>query len=515
MNSSRSTEDQQALHRKRLCQILRHIASMHQSLNDEGSSLFVQDVIRGGYQASDFFQREDEQLERSGGVLFSTADFRHLLGLESNELASCLLRPSPFSFYAAASANAASSNTTTNTTSSNRKKRTFAGAFKESLMNAATNMSSVVPDKICWLRITRLSQAQLAGPDTAYYLNLPSVQRYIQDWRQKVGVQTTDDLLQSLTHILAAPKLAPTLDVRSRQDVKIFLRKHKKLLVRKTYQHTLEPIYNRLFEWIQQQNDHQFELVWGLGHARMLIQDEDDDGGQRRLINGPLLEVLMEVELARDGALLVRPRDHTGVTLNRQVATALSQECRPAVLSRLHQTVAELEPTQLSPGQPNTYISLLKRMAVELSAGGSFQHSSAEAVPLEMGKLIVTEAWCLFARPKPSSVWARDANALADQLQTGMDIQLPMAARALTLGPSSLDQSILGESNVPDGGEKSKFWSWISDKLSAKPPYMSDSKTRPLFPLPTSDAQNRIADLLLNQNCPAVVCEGPPGTGMF
>ena len=37
---------------------------------------------------------------------------------------------------------------------------------------------------------------------------------------------------------------------------------------------------------------------------------------------------------------------------------------------------------------------------------------------------------------------------------------------------------------------------------------------KPLFPLPTSAAQNRIADLLLNQQYPAVVCEGPPGTGM-
>jgi hypothetical protein len=32
------------------------------------------------------------------------------------------------------------------------------------------------------------------------------------------------------------------------------------------------------------------------------------------MINGPLLEVLVEVELARDGALLVRPREHTGTS---------------------------------------------------------------------------------------------------------------------------------------------------------------------------------------------------------
>jgi len=36
-------------------------------------------------------------------------------------------------------------------------------------------------------------------------------------------------------------------------------------------------------------------------------------------VDGPLLEVRVEVELARDGALLVRPKNHVGVSLNRAV----------------------------------------------------------------------------------------------------------------------------------------------------------------------------------------------------
>jgi hypothetical protein len=40
------------------------------------------------------------------------------------------------------------------------------------------------------------------------------------------------------------------------------------------------------------------------------------------MINGPLLEILVEVELARDGALLVRPREHTG-KWNRRLCLAL------------------------------------------------------------------------------------------------------------------------------------------------------------------------------------------------
>jgi hypothetical protein len=42
------------------------------------------------------------------------------------------------------------------------------------------------------------------------------------------------------------------------------------------------------------------------------------------MINGPLLEILVEVELARDGALLVRPREHTGKSNRRTVGYGLS-----------------------------------------------------------------------------------------------------------------------------------------------------------------------------------------------
>ena len=39
--------------------------------------------------------------------------------------------------------------------------------------------------------------------------------------------------------------------------------------------------------------------------------------------------------------------------------------------------------------------------------------------------------------------------------------------------------------------------------------------TRPVFPLATSESQDRIADLLLRQKYPAVIAEGPPGTLSF
>ena len=172
----------------------------------------------------------------------------------------------------------------------------------------------------------------------------------------------------------------------------------------------LEPLYNRLFEWlVTQQGGNNGELVWGMGLAHQ-------QNGQT-VIHGPLLEVLVEVELSRDGALLIRPRPHTGVALNREVLTAL--DANHEVVSGLHRTVAELETDQISPGEPSTYTPLLKRMAHELSSNGVFSVTntgSAQQLLRKNGSLVVTDAWCLYHRPKPSTVWARDACVLAERI---------------------------------------------------------------------------------------------------
>jgi hypothetical protein len=111
-------------------------------------------------------------------------------------------------------------------------------------------------------------------------------------------------------------------------------------------------------------------------------------------------------------------------------------------------------------------------------------------------------------------VWARDATSLADQimLPTNSKLLLPQAAWSLTHGPSVLEELLDSQTAAIDR-DRSKIgvFGWFRKSSTAKE---TDSPSRrPLFPLPTSDSQNRIADLLLNQNYPAVVLEGPPGTG--
>jgi hypothetical protein len=185
---------------------------------------------------------------------------------------------------------------------------------------------------------------------------------------------------------------------------------------------------------------------------------------------------------------------------------------------------------------------LLKKIAMEISSGGSFQASSKDAPPSptgkrrhhkpsSVGKLIVSEAWCLYSRAKPSSVWARDATTLADNIAQPDRIgdALPTATWSLTHGPGKLEQ-FLDEQRSQEGVESTKasksatsssgsLAGWLVDNFVAKEPTVMDAESEKkeekslVFPLATSDSQHRIADLLLRQNYPAVLAEGPPGTG--
>lgn len=456
-------------HHRKLSQILRYIASWHQALHS-GDAANDHSFVQPTEATEDFFQSEMQQEEDSYfcGVLFSTRNFRNLMQLEAQELFSS----PPFSFYAA---------------NSSERKRGLTGALK--LKSTSTNNNHNTGGY--WLRLTRLTRAQRM---TQPLPNHATVQPVLDDWvRTAPRYSSYQQLLSSSGQIDKLLKTNPARPVR------LFLKKYKKYMLYNLYQKTLEPMYNCLFEWVQQKDQNQ-ELVWSLGHAKLSM-----DGVY---INGPLLDVLVEVELAPDGALLVKPRQHTGVTLNRQVVTALSNSQN--ILSKWHRKIAELEANQLSPGQPSTYVSILKNLAVELCPGGSFQASAFKKATSD--SLVVSEAWCLYTRFKPSSVWARDATALADQIGQNHDLQLPIAAWSMTHGPNVLEE-VVERTRRENQSNYSRLWQWLPQLSFSTDSKHNEARGRPIFPLATSDSQNRIAQLLLQQNYPAVVTEGPPGTG--
>lgn len=508
-----SGENVELVHRRRLAQILRYIANMHHSLQSaEGvGPSFVQEGRRGGRSPADFFQTDEDQ---SDWILFSTTDFRHLLTAEQNPAgAGQPLFPSPpFSFYAAVN---------TEPRDVSPRKRTFTGAFRSDSSTATSKESSSAADGKtgCWMRITRLSNAQIARtpPES---LHRPIVRDYLEGWLlQTPDADRIQDLL-TLERLATPPKLPPGRDVRHKQEISSFLRQYRKYLRRKAYHDILEPMYNHLFEWVQQQSDE--ELVFGLGHARY------HNSATNTWISSPVLEVLVEAEVSRkDGSLLLRPRDHTGVSLHRPFLAALTDTVQ-STMAHLHQKVADYEPCQLCPGQPETYVPLLQEIAVQVSADGSFQSSSSQsaAASEDSSKLVITEAWCLFRRPKPSSVWARDATKFADSIMLSSSgsavsppssctntLELPLAAWALTFGPQMVEQKRVQLMKQQESRPAKGFLEQFFSSSSTPEPVKETNPTKLLFPLPTSAPQSHIAELLLNNKYPAVVCEGPPGSG--
>lgn len=487
-------------HRKKLAQILRYIASWHQALHS-GDGI-QHSFVRMEEASQDFYQTEEME-DGCASVLFSTQNFRTLLAWDAEEQEEPLFPSPPFSFYAA--------NAGPSIAPSGDRKRSLTGRLKSGSLSPSSRTAPTTSESVCWLRLTRLTKAQRLEEPLPHHA---TVQEFLDQWMQRPNIRAT-----SYQQLLNSPsRINRELDKHPARPIRVFLKRYKRYILTNRYQQALEPMYNRLFEWIQQQDQHNQELVWSLGHARFA------DPTTNTYIDGPLLDVLVEVDLAPDGALLVKPRQHTGVTLNRQVVTALcnSQD----VLSKWHRRISQLEASQLSPGQPSTYVKILKQLTVELCPDGIFQASakSPSAVsPSSVSSrgrrqsfgensLVVSEAWCLYSRLKPTTVWARDANLLADQLAKNQK-ELSLAAWSLTHGPNVLEEvnaKGLAPSRKSPLAKVLSFWNWFPASSTSG----NDAKScRPMFPLATSDSQNRIAHLLLDQKYPAVVTEGPPGTG--
>ena len=445
----------EAVHRKRLAMILRYIADMHHSA-ETNYPLFVRDVA----PTSDYF---DDSI-----LLFSTKDFAQIVSVAPAAGAT------PFSFYAAIKRE--------HTFRSFSRKRTATGTFKEDTTDDA---------RPCWLRLTR------PIPDMPPSRKAASIRDYLRCWTDSVPGKSTQDLLASPESIQNAPKIDPTTVPSAQEEIRRFLRLYRKYLQRRILRNALEPIYNSLFEWLQE--SHEEELVWGFGNVSV----KKEDG---LYVNGPLFEVLVEVELARDGALLVRPRPHTGVTLNREVTTAIGS---PDILTRLHATVADMETHQISPGQLSTFVPLLKKMALALSSDGAFVTCAQARTKKDPYQLVVKDAWCVYPRPKPSTVWARDASVMAEKVIVQEVVPIP--SWSLTHGPTVLSEIVeASREKVPIA---SGMWNSMSTLLGMHGSTPSPEITKPLLPLASSATQNQIAEMLLVHKLPALVVEGPPGTG--
>ena len=92
---------------------------------------------------------------------------------------------------------------------------------------------------------------------------------------------------------------------------------------------------------------------------------------------------------------------------------------------------------------------------------------------------------------------------------------IPRALWSLTHGPGVLDRLIKLSSGKGETSAHNPAIGFLKSIFSLKRDtiHSTESSQRLSFPLPTSKEQKQIADFLITKHYPAVVCEGPPGTG--
>eukprot|EP00978_Attheya_sp_CCMP212_P014159 scaffold35967_cov52-Attheya_sp.AAC.1 len=558
-------------HGRKLAAILRYLGSVHGGGSDEECP-FVREQTTAAEEEEEH-QNQVLTGENDGTqILLTLADIYEMDRLcksshpnhahNSSSSSSHYTIPLPYTFYAPSTTAAA----------------TMMNASTSSTTTTHNNNSIPPPtcSSSCWFRVKRLTKSSVIRPTLS-----PRQEVLAQKWARHLKVPDLWNLAE-----LHPPDAttAATAAARRDPDIRSLLRMHKTYQRRLVLHSKIEALYSTLFELVgssstfgSSSSAHR-NVLWGFGHVywnpasssssssenlcdnddELIVDGNNNDNEERRrrvdkrtslsrdvVMDGPLFEVRVELELCTDGSIVVRPCEHTGLSFHPQVMAALltaSRTTTPSHSLSWHQTLADMDPTFLSPGQPHIYYTkLLKQMAVQLAPGGQYMAHDKWVTSSRLSSrrpnhnLIITNGWSLYHRAKPSSVWARDAMTLMDQVltphnpnhthdatatSTVLPMTIPKASIALTYGSGALQNLIHQEKLMQAQRARSGFWQTLSSWFPGPTKNQSDDtlssirqRRNHLFPLPSSDAQNQIAELLLRDQAPAVVVVGPPGTG--
>ncbi len=156
------------------------------------------------------------------------------------------------------------------------------------------------------------------------------------------------------------------------------------------------------------------ELVWGIGMAFWAFSAPgQNDGRDRRILAYPLLTQSMEIGLDEHSLeLYLRPRDDAKARYEGEFFALCDVPGELALRRQIQQYLDQLEGGLVNPFDSNSYGPLLKLVAAQLDARGSYQETpSCESEWPDPGQhLQVRSDWVLFVRP-------RHANFLIEDLQ--------------------------------------------------------------------------------------------------
>jgi hypothetical protein len=240
------------------------------------------------------------------------------------------------------------------------------------------------------------------------------------------------------------------------------------------------------------------ELMWGIG-----VVNWQKDG---RLLDRPLLERRVDVELddKQGGLIRVRP---TGAEALFDLKPYEELGCANllSLADLIRRDILRAgENEGISPFARESFEPILSQAGVRLDREGCYAPdtvtAAAEAVTPHPSRLIVTDKWVLFARPRSQHVVLQDIDRLR---RSAGDEERPI---------EGLPQRLVTEPSreAPKGA-----WEPLSTRIGgsggSEAPLPDDDALDVFFPKPFNDDQLEIIRRLSKAD--GLVVQGPPGTG--
>ena len=231
------------------------------------------------------------------------------------------------------------------------------------------------------------------------------------------------------------------------------------------------------------------EAVWGIGTVRWHRNG--------RTVDRPLLECAVELDLAADGRLSVRP---TGAVprFDLKPYEDMGSDGLPALDGALRAEIAAVEADDgVSPFRSASFAPMLRLAATRLSAGGTFTETPDGAG--SVGEPVIAGDWVLYARPRSQHVVLDDIARFRAAALAGMPVS-GLAARLIT----------------PPSDASGGVWQPLGDRIGESEHDAPSAERETafgevFFPKPFNDDQVAIVRHL--EGADGLVVQGPPGTG--
>ena len=323
-------------------------------------------------------------------------------------------------------------------------------------------------DRRFWLKLTNPSF--IKAPKKGYVFDY--LQNLLQQNSDKLeDCKSVPDLLSSMS-----PGDLPVTGVP--EDVRSFC--HRYWAAQKC-----KPAFETLYDcWGGKIDMDSTELVVGFGHVRQNFNVKRKKESIRKHINSPLVEVVVNVDKISDGSLVLSPVNGARVKMNLEAKNVLVSVGggNKKVSAALNELVATGCPTKIFPGDPVTYQRYLEK-AKEMCWNADLKaihdaDPSVHELPDDPNAMVLTYGWCLYLRPKRSTICSEDAHAIKNDINSGhLSISKPLSAL------------VHGSKN------------FIKNRTGEEFPY----------PLPASPTQKAVIMKVFEEQHPNLVVQGPFG----